>query len=324
YDVASGQTRMLVDSSVVLPAEEVLSEAEKARRERQRIAAYSGIVDYQWAPDGKALLFPLGGELYLYDLARGGREAVRKLTSGAGFATDPRLSPRGGFASFVRERELWVIDLRSGREIRLTHDASDTIANGVAEFVADEEVGRHTGYWWAPDDSAIAFIRIDESPVPLRQRHEVHADRTEVVDQRYPAAGDANVRVQLGTIAPRQGAKPRWIDLGPEQDIYLARVDWRDAQRLTFQRQSRDQHTLELVEATLASGAQRVLVTETSKTWVPLHDALRFLPDGRFIWSSERSGYQHLYVASEDGSQLTALTSGEWVVDDLLAVDAQA
>ena len=324
YDVASGQTRMLVDSSVVLPGEEVLSEAEKARRERQRIAAYSGIVDYQWAPDGKALLFPLGGELYLYDLARGGREAVRKLTSGAGFATDPRLSPRGGYASFVRERELWVIDLRSEREIRLTHDASETIANGVAEFVADEEMGRHTGYWWAPDDSAIAFIRIDESPVPLRQRHEVHADRTVVVDQRYPAAGDANVRVQLGTIAPKAGAKPRWIDLGPEQDIYLARVDWRDAQRLTFQRQSRDQHTLELVETTLASGAQRVLLTETSKTWVPLHDALRFLPDGRFLWSSERSGYEHLYLASEDGRALTPLTAGDWTVDALLAVDAQA
>src|SRR5690606_37787534 len=94
YDVASGQTRMLVDFSVVLPGAEVLSEAEKARRERQRIAAYSGIVDYQWSPDGKSPLFPLGGELYLYDLARGGREAVRKLTSGKGFATDPKLSPR--------------------------------------------------------------------------------------------------------------------------------------------------------------------------------------------------------------------------------------
>src|SRR5690606_29134632 len=113
YDVASGQPSMRVDCSVVRAGDEVVCEAEEARRERQRIAAYSGIVDYQWAPDGKALLFPLGGELYLYDLARGGREAVRKLTSGAGFATDPRLSPRGGFASFVRERELWVIDLRS-------------------------------------------------------------------------------------------------------------------------------------------------------------------------------------------------------------------
>lgn len=324
YDVASGQTRLLVDSSVVLPGTETLSDEEKARRERQRIAAYSGIVDYQWSPDGKALLFPLGGELYLYDLGRTGSAAVRRLTSGGGFATDPRISPRGGFASFVRARNLWVIDLASGREIQLTTDGSDTIASGVAEFVADEEMGRHTGYWWAPDDSAIAFARIDESPVPVQKRYEVHADRTDVVEQRYPAAGDPNVRVQLGTIAPATGARPRWIDLGAEQDIYLARVDWRDPQRLTFQRQSRDQHVLELVEATLATGAQRVLARETSRTWVPLHDSLRFLPDGRFLWSSERSGFQHLYLASEDGASLAPLTSGDWVVDEVLAVDAQA
>jgi len=324
YDIASGQTRLLVDSSVVLPGEEVLSDEEKARRERQRIAALSGIVDYQWSPDGKALLFPLGGELYFYDLTKSGRDAVRKLTNGGGFATDPKISPKGGFVSFIRDRNLWVIDLTSGEEVQLTRDGSDTIGNGVAEFVADEEMDRHTGYWWAPDDAAIAFARIDETPVPVQKRYEVYPDRTEVVEQRYPAAGDHNVLVQLGVIAPKTGAKPRWIDLGKDPDIYLARVDWRDPQRLTFQRQSRDQKKLELVEATLATGGQRTLVTETSKTWVPLHSNLRFLKDGRFLWSSERSGFEHLYVASEDGSTLTALTQGEWVVDGLLAFDEAA
>ncbi len=321
YDIASGQTRLLVDSSVVLPGEEVLSDEEKARRERQRIAALSGIVDYQWSPDGKALLFPLGGELYFYDLTKSGRDAVRKLTNGGGFATDPKISPKGGFVSFIRDRNLWVIDLTSGEEVQLTRDGSDTIGNGVAEFVADEEMDRHTGYWWAPDDAAIAFARIDETPVSVQKRYEVYPDRTEVVEQRYPAAGDPNVRVQLGVIAPKIGAKPRWIDLGKDPDIYLARVDWRDPQRLTFQRQSRDQKKLELIETTLTNGTQRMLVTETSTTWVPLHNDLRFLEDGRFLWSSERSGFEHLYIASEDGSTLTALTQGEWVVDGLLAID---
>lgn len=324
YDVASGQTRLLVDSSVVLPGEEVLSDEEKARRERQRIAALSGIVDYQWSPDGKALLFPLGGELYVYDLAKTGKAAVRKLTNGGGFATDPKLSPKGGYVSFIRDRNLWVIALADGKEVQLTRDGSDTIGNGVAEFVADEEMDRHTGYWWAPDDSAIAFARIDETPVPVQKRYEVYPDRTDVVEQRYPAAGDHNVLVQLGVIAPKTGATPRWIDLGKDPDIYLARVDWRDPQRLTFQRQSRDQKTLELIEATLATGQQRTLVTESSKTWVPLHSDLRFLKDGRFLWSSERSGFEHLYVASEDGAKLTALTQGEWVVDGLLALDEGA
>ena len=324
YDIASGQTRLLVDSSVVLPGEEVLSDEEKARRERQRIAALSGIVDYQWSPDGKALLFPLGGELYFYDLTKSGRDAVRKLTNGSGFATDPKISPKGGFVSFIRDRNLWAIDLTSGEEVQLTRDGSDTIGNGVAEFVADEEMDRHTGYWWAPDDAAIAFARIDETPVPVQKRYEVYPDRTEVVEQRYPAAGDHNVRVQLGVIAPKTGARPQWIDLGKDPDIYLARVDWRDPQRLTFQRQSRDQKKLELIETTLTNGTPRTLVTETSTTWVPLHNDLRFLKDGRFLWSSERSGFEHLYIASEDGSTLTALTQGEWVVDGLLAIDETA
>jgi len=320
YDIASGQTRMLVDSKVVLPGEETLSDAEKARRERQRIAGQSGIVDYQWAPDAQRLLFPLGGELYLYDLSKSGSDAVRQLTDGGGFATDPKVSPRGGFVSFVRARNLWVIDLASGVERQLTTDGSDVIGNGVAEFVADEEMDRHTGYWWAPDDSAIAFARIDESPVPVQKRYEVYADRTDVIEQRYPAAGDPNVRISLHVVAP-QGGAVRDVDLGPDPDIYLARVQWRDPQRLTFQRQSRDQQTLELIETTLATGARRTLVTERSRTWVPLHNSLRFLGDGRFIWSSERDGFQHLYLASEDGRRMRPLTRGEWPVDELLAVD---
>jgi dipeptidyl-peptidase-4 len=321
YDVASGQTLLLVDSKVVLPGTETLSDEEKARRERQRIAALSGIVDYQWSPDGKALLFPLGGELYLYDLAGTGKAVVRRLTNGGGFATDPKISPKGGFVSFVRDRDLWIVDLASGQEVRLTTDGSDTIGNGVAEFVADEEMDRHTGYWWAPDDSALAFARIDESPVPVQKRYEVYPDRTDVVEQRYPAAGDANVKVRLGVIAPKAGAKPNWIDLGKDEDIYLARVDWRDSQRLSFQRQSRDQKKLELIETELANGKQRTLITENSNTWVPLHNNLRFLDDGRFVWSSERSGFEHLYLVSEDGKRLSSLTSGDWPVDALLAVD---
>src|SRR5690606_41873254 len=105
-----------------------------------------------------------------------------------------------------------------------------------------------------------------------------------------------------------------------------SRTGWarRGPDRLTFQRQSGDQQTLELIEASLESGAQRVLITETADTWVPLHDSLRFLRDGRILWSSERSGFQHLYVANEDGSGLRALTSGDWPVASLLAVDEDA
>ena len=180
----------------------MLSDEEKARRERQRIAALSGIVEYQWAPDGKSLLFPLGGELYLYDLdARRGKDAVRKLTNGEGFATDPKISPKGGFVSFVRDRNLWVIDLASGKQ-----RAADRATAATRSATASPN-SSPTRKWIATPATggrrtirAIAFARIDESPVPVQKRYEVYPDRTEVVEQRYPAAGDHNVLVHAGDV----------------------------------------------------------------------------------------------------------------------------
>jgi dipeptidyl-peptidase-4 len=319
-EVASGKQRLLVDSKGLLPGGEELSDEEKARRERQRISALSGIVDYQWSADGRTLLFPLGGELYLYDLSKTGEAALRQLTRGEGYATDAKISPKSGYVSFIRQRNLCLIELASGAQTQLTRDGSEVIGNGVAEFVADEEMARHTGYWWAPDDSAIAFARIDETPVPVQKRFEIHADRVEVVEQRYPAAGEANVLIQLGVVSPVSGAV-RWLDLGTDCDIYLARVDWIDGQRLSFQRQSRDQRRLDLIEADPMTGEQRILISETSASWVSLHDNLRFLQDGRILWSSERSGFQHLYLFDRDGALLTPLTAGDWLVENVLAVD---
>lgn len=319
YNIASGKTQLLVDSKELISGEEVLSDEEKARRERQRIAGFSGIVDYQWGSDGNTLLFPLGGVLYLYDLMHANS---KKITTGDGFATDPKISPRGNYVSFIRERDLWVIDLKSNREIQITNDASDVIANGIAEFVADEEMDRHTGYWWAPDDSAIAFARIDESPVPIQKRFEIYPDRTDIVEQRYPAAGDANVLIELKVANLASGKiSVSDIDLGKEKDIYLARVQWRDAQRLTFQRQNREQRVLDLIEVDLGSKKQSRLLQETSKSWINLHHNLQFLTDGRFIWSSEQNGFMHLSLHASNGNKLRMLTEGNWQVDDLLAVD---
>jgi dipeptidyl-peptidase-4 len=318
YHIASGKTQLLVDSKKLISGAEVLSDEEKARRERQRIAAFSGILEYHWSDDGNTLLFPLGGELYLYDLTEG---KARKISSGKGFATDPKISPKARFVSFIRERNLWVIDLKNNSEIQITSDASDVIANGIAEFVADEEMSRHTGYWWAPDDSAIAFTRIDESPVPVQKRFEIYPDRTDIVEQRYPAAGDANVLIELKVVNLKSNVRPITnIDLGSEKDIYLARVQWRDAQHLTFQRQNREQRLLDLIQVDLASGKQTRLLQETSKSWINLHDNLKFLKDGRFIWSSEQSGFMHLSLHARDGKLLKTLTKGDWQVDNLLAV----
>lgn len=324
YDLRDGTLRLRVDSSRLVGVEQ-LSLAERSRRERERIADLHGIVDYEWAPDSRHVLFTLGGNLYLADLDAAAGTPVRQLTHGGHPVLDPQVSPKGRYVSFVRDQDLWVIELADGAERRLTHDGGGTIHNAEAEFIAQEEMDQASGYWWAPDESAIAFKRFDESPVPVARRFEIYADRVDVVEQRYPAAGDANVLVRLGLVSP-EGGGTRWIDLGSNSDIYLARVDWLPGGRqLAFQRLSRNQQRLDLVLVDAATLKERTLVTETSSTWVDLSNDLRFLSTkSAFVWSSERTGTKHLYLYGLDGRLRHALTRGPWNVDGLLAIDERA
>ncbi|MDH3953236.1 MAG: DPP IV N-terminal domain-containing protein, partial [Gammaproteobacteria bacterium] len=314
YNLADQEMRLLVDSASLVGGDEALSEEELARRERLRIVGQRGIVSYQFAPDGKRLLFPLNGDLFLYELAS---HETRQLTDTEAGETDPKFSSTGRFVSFIRDQDLFAIDLETFDELRLTRDGGGLIRNGMAEFIAQEEMDRYTGYWWAPDDSAVAFIRVDESPVHVAERFEIHAEDFEVYEQRYPATGTPNVEVRLGMVAP-DGTDLRWMDIGENTDIYVPRVDWfPDSQFLAVQRQSRDQQTLELLKVHSRSGESRVLLTESSDTWINLDNELGFLESRpRFIWSSERSGHAHLYLYDNDGQLLRQLTSGDWDVVD--------
>jgi dipeptidyl-peptidase-4 len=320
YNIREGRARILVDSKVLAPAKEKLSDEELGRRERQRTAALSGIVEYSFAPSGQALLFPLGGNLYYCDLTKPAKEAVVEISHSNSFASDASISPAGGYIAFVRDQNLHVYDIAKGQAKALTSDGGGPIKNGMAEFVAQEEMDRSTGYWWAPDDRHVAFARVDETPVKVTQRFEIAADNVATFAQRYPAAGSPNVLVRLGVSDVHSGAVT-WIDLGQETDIYLARVNWLpDGKTLAIQRESRDQRRLDLLFADIETGQSRIVLTETSKTWVELHNELSFLTQSReFVWASSRDGYQHLYLYDFEGHLLRQLTAGAWNVDDFRA-----
>jgi dipeptidyl-peptidase-4 len=313
FDIRSGKSQLLVDSRDFVGENEKLSAEEEARRERQRTASLRGIVEYGFSSDGARLLVPLGGDLYVYELkARANR--VRRLTTTGAYETDARFSPRGNYVSFVRDQNLFAIDLRTGQERALTADGEGLVQNGVAEFVAQEEMDRNTGYWWSPDESRVAYTRIDDSPVQEVERIEINADGARVSRQRYPAAGTANTQVEL-KVLELASSRTTPVQLGSD-GIYLARVGWfRDSRRLAVQRQSRDQRRLDLLKVDTDSGTATVLLTESSEAWIELHDDLWFLKSrDAFIWASRRSGYRHLYLYDLEGRLIRPLTSGPWMV----------
>ena len=315
-DTRTGVERMLVDSKKVGSGAE-LSEAEKMQRERARIGGSKGIVAYDFAPDGKSILVPLDGDLYLATLDG----EARRLTNTPGGELNPIVSPRGGFVSFVRDQNLWAMPLAGGTAKALTTGGSGTIHFGEAEFVAQEEMDRRTGYWWSPDERHIAVERFDEAPVHVATRAAIGATGTSVYQQRYPAAGTPNVLVELYVIDPAGGA-PVKVDLGVDPDIYLARVDWLpDGSALLVQRESRDQKRLDMLRVDPATGKSVILFSEKSgaKSWLNLSDAYHPMKDGGLIWRSERDGYGHLYLF--DKGHWTQLTKGPWVVTSLVGVD---
>lgn len=314
--VAGGAERMAVDSLALSSGSVTLSEAELQRRERARLMNARGIVEYGWTPDGTGFLVPLDGDLWLAPLDG----APRRLTNSSESEVDAKLSPDGRFASYVRGQNLFLYDLAAGEERALTTEGGGTVAYGIAEFVAQEEMKRMTGQWWAPDSARLAVARVDEAEVRIAVRAAIGSDGTKVTEQRYPFAGTPNARVSL-EIRALDGSAPVRVDLGPDPDIYLARVNWLTPETLVVQRQTRDQKRLDLLLVDARTGQSRLLFAETSKTWVNLTDNLLPLPGGRqFLWTSERSGFANLYRWT--GSRLVPVTRGQTMVEEVLAVDA--
>ncbi|MCA3722085.1 S9 family peptidase [Phenylobacterium sp.] len=316
-DVAGGAPRRLIDAAALIPTGRDLSEAEKSRRERQGVQT-SGVVAYDWDDEGRFILAPVEGDLWLWTRADG---SLRRLTETPEDEVDARVSPKGGFVSFVRGDNLWIAPSGGGEAKALTRDGTEVRSWATPEFIAQEEMDRQTGYWWSPDETRIALTRVDLSGVDVVERFDVNAAGAVIVPQRYPRTGRPNARVEL-FVAGLDGGAPVAVDLGADPDIYLARVDWsRNGRTLYVQRQSRDQKRLDLLAVDPATGASRVLLTETSPHWVELTDDFRPLKDGSFLWSSERSGWKHLYLYGPDGRRIRQVTRGDWPVDAVQGID---
>lgn len=346
YDRETGETRQVIGGGIV--EEEALSKEEQLRRERARVMS-TGVTEYHWAKKANRILVPKDGALYVQDGVGAGSEAtLRRLFDpsdakfaavGSGPLLDAKLSDDGTQAFWVWDNEVCSCAVGAESDAstphRLTFGARGTgMTNGVADYCAQEEMSRYTGYWPSPGEGkSVAFEEVDESHIPefTIMNQGVPDPHGNNEAHRYPFAGAANPKVRLGvTSADGEEGKTTWFDLSSPfgDDFYLARVQWVPSEgdatpALLAQVESRDQLSLALLRLDTSTGSVSTVLTETSETWINLHDILAPIDSGKaLLWASERSGWRHLYVHdATTGECLRQLTTGEWSVEELVGVD---
>ncbi len=332
FDVTTGEQSLLVDSTLLEPEDVELSEEEKALRERKRIAGTKGIVSYDWGT-ANTILVPLGGDLHLVTL-NGHDVSVRQLTHTDAFEYDAKVSPSGNFVSFIRDGALYAIALSSGVETRLSPlpDPANAVSYGVAEFVAQEEMSRYTGYWWSPDDKYVAFTRVDESTVDIIPRFDISAEDVTVIEQRYPRAGRPNAVVDLFVrdIEAKQikSLNIHAAEWGAKTDQYLARANWLTPDTLSIQTMGRDQREIRYSTITVSAESPSLSISDSERQdkWANLSHDLLSTQSGAYLNTGENNpaspGFRHIYLQTPDGTKKW-LTDGDWAVSQIEAYDSE-
>jgi dipeptidyl-peptidase-4 len=279
---------------------------------------------YQLNPAETAVLINWANDLFYYEF---GTDRAIRLTSNPEEEVGEEFSPDGRMVSFIRDSNLYVEDLSMQRRERaLTTDGGPKILNGRLDWVYQEELygrGNFGAYWWSPDSSTIAFLRIDERPVPeFTVVDHIPLDQSVEVTP-YPKAGDPNPIVKLGVV-PAAGGNIRFVDTYKYQpeDFLITRVTWTpDSKKVVFQAQNREQTFLDLNAGDPRTGETKTILRETTKAWVATLENPKWLKDGSFLWLSERSGWQHIYHYDQTGKLLKQVTEGPWEADSIEAVD---
>ncbi len=318
WDAGTGQTRVLVSTAQL---------DQMRAGGPQRVSNATGLgrhpaPPYFWSPRGDALLFASGGNLFLFDLRAG---SSRRVVSGEAELKDVKFSPDRKWASYLREHNLWVVELATGQERQLTRGGNELLLEGELDWVYPEELDLLTAYWWAPDSSAVAYLEMDESHVTRYPLVNYLALPAPVEWESYPQAGGANPVVRVGVVDVA-GGDTRWTDTGADKDVYLPRVAWLpDSKQLAIQRLNRAQNELDLLEADRATGRTSTLFEEKDRYWVNVGGDPIFLDGGKqFLWTSERDGFRHIYLCAADGSVIRQLTQGKWELTEVTGVDEKA
>lgn len=275
--------------------------------------------------DYSGLLFYDDNDLFFYSVTN---RKVTRITNDKEEEVNPILSPDGKKVAYTKNKDLYVLNIETGKEARLTNDASDVIYNGYASWVYMEEIiGRSLNYrafWWSPNSEMIAFLRFDDTPVPQFPLFDANGTHGKTEWQRYPYPGDPNPEVKMG-IAHIDDGKVAWIDEDEKVDQYTAWPFWApDSKQLFYQVLNRDQNDLKLLSANPQTGKNKLIYEETSSDWVEFFEDVQILKNNNgFILRSEKDGWRHLYLYNTNGKLKKQLTNGKWNVTKIVLIDEE-
>ena len=263
---------------------------------------------------GKKAVFTFQDDIFLLDL---NTARFTRVTKSAEIDTCIRFSPDGKKLSYVYQNDLFVYHIGSARTDRLTYDGSEDILNGCLSWVYWEEIfGHHDqAYWWSHDSRSIAFLQTDESELGTMYYMDFKPQFPRVITQRYPKAGQANPKVRLGIIT-LGNPEITWVRIDPKTYEYLIRVKWLpDDRQICVQTLDRSQTRLDVHLLDRESGKSKFLMQEQDPAWIEIHDDLIFLKNRpEFLWTSERTGYNHLYRFNMKGELIQPVTFGDWAL----------
>lgn len=277
----------------------------------------------EFSADGKEVVYSSGGDIFLIHVNSGTWDQLTKTEAPE---QEAKLSPDGKTVAFRRGYDLYTVDVASKKETQLTHNGTETLINGGLDWVYPEEIGLSTAFWWSPDSKSIAYLQFDTSQEPVYPHEDTLKVRALYEPERYPQAGENNATIALGVV-PAAGGATRWLNVGDTRDLYLiARAGWMpDSRSVYVLRTTRVQNHDELLAIDVESGAARRIFEESDPYWINLSGNVDFLKDGkRFLWTSERDGFRHIYLYSNDGKEVKQLTHGDWEVNNIDAVDEAA
>ena len=320
YDLETGERKILVGAESLIPNGRSLP---------------LQIDNYSWSPDGgKLLIFTNSkrvwrtntrGDYWTFDLSN------QKLTQLGGDAMRSTLmfatfSPDGSMIGYVRENNIYVEDVKSGKIKRLTSDGSKTIINGTFDWVYEEEFGLQNGFRWSPDSKLIAYWQLDASGVgEFNMINTTDSVYSKIIPLQYPKVGTTNSSAKVGVVKAK-GGKTKWMKVsGDPRNNYIARMEWAaNSEEIIIQRLNRNQNENQLMLGNAKSGNVRTILTEIDEAWLDVVEDWVWTEDGGSLtWVSERDGWRHVYLVSRDGKKVDLITPGEFDVINILNIDTK-